>query len=156
MDGGNANNNGNTPPYYNAIERELLGLSQPVLMEKGNRYVLEPIHKNGGYYRLDTDRNAEYYLFECRSNEKWDKYIGGKGLLVYHIDKVGERIKKWVLSNDLNAVQTHQCADLIEADGRKDGFADEYEFVNLTKCRIYQQYRKWQIIPFHGCLFLYM
>lgn len=132
MDGGNSNNNGNTPPYYNAIERELLGLSQPVLMEKGNRYVLEPIHKNGVYYRLDTDRNAEYYLFECRSNEKWDRYIGGKGLLVYHIDKVGERIKKWVLSNDLNAVQTHQCADLIEADGRKDGFADESEFVNLT------------------------
>lgn len=125
MDGGNYNNNSATPPYLNCIERELLGLSEPVEIEEGQTYILDPIHKNGTCYRLESGTEGEYYLFECRSNEGWDRYIGGKGMLVYHIDKKAtDRIgsittSKWK-ANTVNSDLSHQCADLIEADGRTD------------------------------------
>ncbi len=123
MDGGNYNNNSATPPNFNCIEREMLGLSSPVMLEEGTSYTLAPIHLKGTYARLDTDTEGEYYLFECRSNEGWDKYIGGKGMLVYHIDKNatelydGKMTSKWTL-NTVNTDPNHLCADLIEADGR--------------------------------------
>ena len=127
MDGGNVNNNCNTPPYYNALEREITGLSEPIMIEKNGTYTLEPIHDNGKYYRLDTDQADEYYLFECRTNEGWDKYIGGSGMLVYHIDKTSERAWEY---NIVNTRPTHQNADLIEADGRTNSL-NEYNYAQL-------------------------
>lgn len=119
MDGGNQNNVSNTPPYYNAIEREILGLAEPIVLNKDGNYTLSPI-QNNVVYRLDTDKENEYYLFECRGKQGWDKYIGGNGLLVYHIDKTDRYLKKWGGENTINATVSHQCADLIEADGRTD------------------------------------
>ena len=123
MDGGNYNNNSATPPNFNCIEREMLGLSQAQMLEVGKTYTLEPIHHNGTFYRLNTNTLGEYYLFECRSNECWDRYIGGNGLLVYHIDKnlkttIGSH-NAWS-QNEVNCVLAHQGADLIEADGRPE------------------------------------
>lgn len=125
MDGGNYNNDSATPPNFNCIEREMLGLSNPIILEEGRSYMIDPIHRNGLCFRLNTDTEGEYYLFECRSNEGWDKYIGGRGMLVYHIDKNLTEdfgtytVSKWKL-NTINTDVTHQCADLIEADGRSD------------------------------------
>ena len=138
MDGGNYNNYSATPPYFNCIEREILDLSDPDTLEVGKSYVLEPINKNGQYFILETDVDNEYYLLECRSNEGWDKYIGGSGLLVYHIDKnmkeydaLSEKYRsKWKL-NTINTIQEHQCADLIEADGRSDLISDTQVFQNV-------------------------
>ncbi len=151
MDAGNQNNNGNTPPNLNAIERELLGITPPVLIEANGGYTLEPISLNGKYYRLNTDYENEYYLFECRSEEGWDRYCGGSGMLVYHIDKsdrssgssdsYGISIKavdRWDLYNEVNCRPDHQCADLIEADGRTDRFpalnSDDY-YLSLENIR---------------------
>lgn len=135
MDAGNQNSNGNAPPYFNAIEREILGISKPTLITKDGGYELEPIHLNGKYYRINTDTDSEYYLIECRSNEGWDKAIGGYGMLVYHIDKstratgMSDRynntlraIDRWTFANEVNCRPDHQCADLIEADSRVDRF----------------------------------
>ena len=121
MDGGNVNNNCNTPPYFNAIERELIGLSAPVIIDRNGTYTLEPIHKEGRYYRLDTDVENEYYLFECRSNEGWDEYIGGSGMLVYHIDRTLSRAWEY---NTVNVKPSHQHADLVEADNRSNRLTD--------------------------------
>jgi len=123
MDGGNHNNNGYTPPNYNCIEREIVGLSEPEDIS-GGHHVLEPVNKEGKYLRLQTssenDAN-EYYLIECRDNGNgWDRYIGGSGLLVYHIDKTDDKI--WKISNTVNTDPSHQYADLIEADNRPDRF----------------------------------
>lgn len=124
MDGGNMNNNGNTPPYYNCIDRELTGISEPMDITAGS-CTLEPIHKGGKYLRIPTNKAKEYFLIECRSNDGWDKYIGysansGSGLLVYHIDRTDSRV--WDIENTINAKASHQYADLIEADGRPDRF----------------------------------
>lgn len=126
MDGGNMNNNGNTPPYYNVVEREILGIGTAETIGAGS-YTLAPINEDGRILRVDSNVEGEYYLFECRTEEGWDKYIGGSGMLVYHIDKSGNdagfsssysknltAAERWTY-NELNANPEHQCADLVEA-----------------------------------------
>ncbi len=128
MDGGNQNNGGNTPPFFNAIEREMLGLAEPVMLEGDGAFRMEPIHEGGTFYRMDTDTEHEYFLFECRAEQSWDRYIGGHGMLVYHIDKsfrpagfsdaYGMDLKarqRWNYYNEVNCRPDHQCADLLEA-----------------------------------------
>ena len=127
MDSGNYNNDGYCPPYYNAVDRYELGMSEPVILTSGT-HTLEPIHKNGKFYIIPTDNEKEYFLLECRSSEKWDRYIGGSGLIIYHIDKsdrsAGASDKygdisaydRWFVYNEVNARPDHQCADLIEAN----------------------------------------
>lgn len=127
MDGGNHNNEGNTPPFFNAIEREMMGLSMPQLIEQDGVYSLDPINVNGKYYRIDTDDPHEYFLLECRLENLWDKYIGGSGLLVYHVDRSGQTAgfsemqgkditaaERWKY-NQVNCRPDRQCADLLEA-----------------------------------------
>lgn len=132
MDGGSHNNDSATPPNLNCIERKLLGLSQPVEIKAGNSYTLDPIHLAGQSYIINTETPGEYFLLEYRSNDGWDKYIGGKGMLVYHIDENGRegRYSKWEL-NTVNTDPYHQCADLIEADKRRDIIESYQAFSNL-------------------------
>ena len=135
MDGGNQNNSGNTPPYFNAIEREMLGICKPTRITKNGSYYLDPIEDGNTVYRLDTENENEYYLIECRSGRGWDKYIGGSGMLVYHIDRSDRSAgysdlygrdlmasERWDIANEVNCRPDRQCADLLEADSRPDGF----------------------------------
>lgn len=126
MDKGNFNNDGRTPPYYNAIDRDMLGIGQREELKEGH-YVLEPINLNGRFLRMDTANEGEYYLIECRTNTGWDIYTRCKGLAIYHIDKsanltgyspVYEKdasaAERWT-SNEVNCRPQHQCADMIES-----------------------------------------
>ena len=117
MDGGNSNNNCHTPPYFNAIERELLGLSKPLTLEHNGSYTLTPIHENGLYYKIQSDTDNEYYLLESRAKDGWDSYIGGTGMLVYHVDKSKREV--WA-KNAINTNPRRQYVDLVEADDRND------------------------------------
>lgn len=155
MDSGNQNNDGNTPPNFNVIEREILGLTEPIVIDTDGRYSLSII-ETGRTYRINTDRKDEYYLLECRADNGiysiWDKYIGGNGMLVYHIDKSASVIEKWEGQNTVNTKADHQCADLIEADGRSDSFTDYMDFYAKTENieGIFFPYNKTNSIPSQG------
>ena len=129
MDGGNMNNDNNTPPYFNAIEREFLGIAQPTTIVRNGTYTLEPVHLNSRFYRIDTQNPGEYYLIECRKETGWDTFIKGSGMLVYHIDKSARYTKRWA-DNQINCYANYQCADVIEADNREDKFYSQYDYVN--------------------------
>ncbi len=130
MDSGNYNNNGVTPPYFNCIERAMLGISDPLPLPEG-KVAITPVQQNTHYYYsiYDLEDKNEFYMFECRDGSKWDKYIGGKGMLVYHIDMSGNPSgesdnvnngrpltarQRWIYGV-INANPAHPCADLIEA-----------------------------------------
>lgn len=128
MDYGSRNNNCNTPPNFNAIEREILGSGTSSLIYREGLYYLRSIH-NGKFFRMETDTEGEYYLFEYRdSSNIWDSHIGGSGMLVYHIDRSEGMADRWDIHNTINSDATHQCADLVEADGRADYYwgPDDY------------------------------
>lgn len=128
MDNGNYNNLGNTPPYFNALERMLLGLQTPMVLEGTGNYTLDPIHKGGVSYILNTDTEGEFFLMECRKQEGWDTYIGGSGMLVYHIDATEGGYAAWNNVNEVNIDPAHQMVDLLEADGRIDAFPTFQEY----------------------------
>ena len=121
MDGGNSNNNSNTPPSLNSIERMITGLAEPVTISGNGTYTLEPLHKSNRFYKLETDRKNEYYLLECREEDGWDSHIGGSGMLVYHIDRTD--LSAWNY-NEVNCRPAHQNADLVEADRRTEILTD--------------------------------
>lgn len=128
MDGGNYNDDCRTPPNYSALELELLGLLEPEKLVAG-LYSLEPLTTSRRALRMDTDIEGEYFLFECRASTGWDRFLGGSGLLVYHIDRSGrdagysEEFEKNLTAaqrwspeyNEVNCRPDHPCGDLIEA-----------------------------------------
>jgi hypothetical protein len=108
-------------------------------------YELGPIYE-GKYFRLNTSTDNEYFLIEYRDGTGWDKYVGGTGILVYHVDKSLNAAGyswlyqrnvtaafRWNSQVDINALASRQCADLLEADGRNDKFSSELDrsFLNL-------------------------
>lgn len=126
MDSGSYNNEGNTPPNYNAFEREMLGIASARELATGEQ-TLAPINSCNEFIRFDTDTPDEYFIVECRQKEGWDAHIPASGLLVYHIDRSENEAgtsyyygtpvtagQRW-LYNEVNSYPLHQCADLIEA-----------------------------------------
>lgn len=129
MDGGWKNNGGHTPPSLNAVERYLLGIEAETQLSPGTVH-LSPIGEKGAYAKLDCPEEGEFFLFECRSKSGWDRFIGGEGLLVYHIDRTNRTVgeyrgvdcsaeKLWDY-NLANIFPAHQCIDLVEASGKND------------------------------------
>ena len=87
MDFGLENNGGHTPPYLNAIEREMLGAGRCETLDTCATISLEPIHLNGRYCKLPSSVENKYWLLENRKAEGNDAFIGGEGMLIYKIDK---------------------------------------------------------------------
>ncbi len=122
MDKGNFLNMGRTPPYFNAVERELLGLCGVEDLLPDRHYTIRPVQDTDVLYRINTSNEGEYFLLECRDAEGWDAYIGGSGLVVYHIDK-SEKVyggiscsDRWQFNN-LNCYSPHECVRVVSASG---------------------------------------
>lgn len=117
MDQGSYNNNGRTPPAYSSFERYALGWIEPVDMRGVKADVsLEPIENGrvGIYHALDANGNElenEFFLFENRQNENWDKFLPYHGMLVWHVDYSASIWR----SNTVNNNPDHQYMDLVEA-----------------------------------------
>lgn len=115
MDYGCYLNRGRTPPYFNSLEREILGIGEVVELVAGEKYSLSGVGAEKRLYRLSTETGGEYFLIECRNRERWDRYCGADGIVVYHIDK-SENLcgglsaaRRWEL-NIINCHAAHECA----------------------------------------------
>ena len=88
MDGGNYTNFGWCPPNLSAMELMYMGWATPIeLTEPTTIQGMKPLSQNGNTYIVRCSSNAdEYYLLENRQKVSWDKYIGGHGLLILHVD----------------------------------------------------------------------
>jgi len=119
MDQGMFNACGCLPPNFNAIELEMLGIAEAEELTVGV-HILPPIGSKKKFYRLDTPLEGEYFLFECRKEDGWDKASGYQGLFAYHIDKSANdagygktAAQRWQsLTPTVNANKNHQCAYL--------------------------------------------
>lgn len=144
MCSGSYNNNGRTPPNFNAEERMLLGWMDSLTdIEQKGELTIAPITENVAY-KTETTMDGEYFVYECRTKTGWDAYIPG-GMLVYHVDK-SERESlnpdsgwssyyvpsmlwsQWSSTNAINAFGSHPCFYIIPAADQKNlnysGFSD--------------------------------
>ena len=121
MDYGSYNNDGNTPPSYNAFERMTLGWMTPTeINERAEGLTLENIAQSNKAYIVNTSNPDEFYLIENRQQTGWDSYIKSSGMMITHVDF---NEKAW-LNNSLNTDASHPRFCLVEADNEK-GY-DEY------------------------------
>lgn len=114
LDVGPYNNDGRTPPLYSAFERMSMGWLNPEQITTASDIIIKPISTNTAYY-IQTAKDNEFFLFENRRQQSWDKYIPGEGMLVWHID-YNSRVWR---QNTVNNSATHHYVDIEEADGPK-------------------------------------
>lgn len=127
MASGNYNDNGRCPPYFNAVERNILGwMDEPELIESSGPIVLPSVRQNVAY-RSETKTVGEYFVYECRDNYGWDSAIPNWGMLVYQVDKSDRIIGQgytanylWNETNSINAYGDHPCFRLVSPSGTYD------------------------------------
>ena len=124
MCSGSYNNDGRTPPFFNAEERIMLGWMEESAMREltPGLVTIQSVDKNVAY-KSYTATEGEYFVYECRGKvSPWDAPLPG-GLLVYHADKstthyVGgvsayNHWANWTSYNAINAYGSHPCFYII-------------------------------------------
>lgn len=114
MDYGPYNNQGHTPPAYNAFERITLGWMTPDTLKMAplTNVELEHIITSNKAYVLTTSNPNECYYLENRQQTGWDQYLPGSGMMITHLDF---EATSWVM-NIANNNNDHQRFYLVCAD----------------------------------------
>ena len=124
MDQGNYNNEGRTPPYLTIFERYLLGLLSTVPVRTPRQLSLPPVQYTTQAWVLPTGVSGEDFWIEYRTGERWDAYIGGWGLVVYHLDRSGNEAgsmtarMRWE-ANAVNGSAAHPCVQFVASSGEQ-------------------------------------
>lgn len=123
MTSGCYNDLGRRPPYLNAVERNMLGwMDYPQeIMESGD-YTLDPVTQNKAF-KSSSMTEGEYFVYEYRTRGGWDSGLTESGLLVYHVDKSGNKVpgspytakQLWENTNSINSYYGHPCFRLLES-----------------------------------------
>ena len=114
MDYGEYNGNGGNPAGFTSYERMFCGwldpieLNEPVAVTDMPALTSRPV----AYILRNTGKWDEYYLLENRQKESWDKYLGGHGMLILHVDYDS---LAWA-ENTVNTIRSHQRMTIIPAD----------------------------------------
>lgn len=120
MASGSYNNNSNTPPLFSSYERYELGWLEPEELTclKTDVSELQSLGESNKAYKIAVPgTDNEYFLFENRQQEGWDKYLPSHGMLVWHIDM---DYQAW-MNNVVNVTPQHQRIDIVEANNRNSG-----------------------------------
>ena len=110
------NDNQNTPPTFSAFERGELGWLEytDITPETMGLLSVSELMSSNSAYRLVVPgtEGKEFFVFENRQQQSWDRTLPGHGMLVWHIDQ------DWDIwqNNQANAAPNHQRIDIVEAD----------------------------------------
>lgn len=129
-------NDGRTPPNFSGYELNALEWSYPIMVEDTGTVELQDM-STGQFAMIASSNRNEFFIFENRQNEGWDKHLPGHGLLIYHIDYNSKDFQ----NNAVNVDPDHQLVDLVEANntpgfninyGKEDANCKEWTFPGLT------------------------
>lgn len=114
MDSGSYNNVSRTPASYTAFERHQLGwLDFIELTEPLDSVVVPELTQNNVAYRITTPHKPnEFFTLENHQQVGWDRYQGGRGLMIIHVTYEADA---WHGNYVNSSLFPHY--DLIEADG---------------------------------------
>ena len=122
MCAGSYNNDSHTPPYFNALERNILGwMDSPSTMPTSGTVTIPSIATNFAY-KTNSDVSDEYFIYECRPGTGWDAPLQA-GMIVYHVDKSSTHTNVYSSysaktiwnTNYINAGSGHPCFYIIPA-----------------------------------------
>lgn len=124
------NSDGDRPPYFNAMERILLGWMdwEDLLPLEEGWMQLDPVQGNKAAFSY-TGTEGEFFLYECRNGKGWDAPLPA-GLVVYHVDRSTRKLEDgvsaiwlwehWRENNSLNARGNHPCFYVVPPMAPKD------------------------------------
>lgn len=110
------NFNGGCPAPYTSYERMYCGwlspieLQDPAIIKDMPALTDEPV----AYMIRNSGNRNEYYLLENHQKTGWDKYAGGHGMLVLHVDYDANA---WI-NNSVNTTASRQRMTIIPADNK--------------------------------------
>jgi len=111
MASGSWNNGGNTPAYPDGWCRMVQGWASVTKITTNRNITLRSIADSDEVIMIPIrGKLKEYFIIECRKRIKYDKFIPGDGLLVYHVDEEAEN----------NCIENHLAVGVIQADGQQD------------------------------------
>lgn len=121
MDRGNYLDKGRCPAGYSAFEREYVGWMNIPTFEPADTIITISLTSVSNYtnrdaalctFKIAVPDTKEYFYFENRQAEKWDRYLPGTGLLIYHVDLSDENV--WD-RNEVNTNASHPNYKLIRS-----------------------------------------
>ena len=74
----------NCPANFTGLERWMLGWMDEIPEMPSGSVTLESVDKDVAY-KTYASAKGEYFVYECRSGDGWDKPLTG-GMIVYHVD----------------------------------------------------------------------
>ena len=122
MDEGNYNNEGRTPPYLTIFERHIIGLVTTVSVRFDRQLTVQPVQSTTQAWVLPTGVQGEDFWIEYRTGMRWDAFAGGKGLVVYHVDRSTNAAgsmtarMRWE-TNAVNGSAGHPCVRFLASSG---------------------------------------
>ncbi len=89
MAGGSWNNGGKTPAHHNAYTKVVTyNWASPTILNAASQITLDNAAEYpNSFYRYNTTTPDEYFLIENRQRVKFDAFIPGHGMIIYHVDK---------------------------------------------------------------------
>ena len=134
MSNGSYLDNGKCPPYFSAVERNMLGwMPAPEIMTSSGAFNLPPVQENAAYKVL-TENDGEYFILEARNGKGWDSAFPDTGLLVYHVDQSNNNVNGytasylWENTNKINVYYGHPCYYIVTDTG---GLPEESQWRNM-------------------------
>jgi M6 family metalloprotease-like protein len=77
---------GSCPAHMNMYEKIQLGWVNPIVLTQPQAITgMKNSAENAVAYRYDTSTPGEYFVLENRQKIKFDQYVPGTGLLIYHV-----------------------------------------------------------------------
>ena len=126
---------GRRPPYFNALERYMLGWADaPEEITASGSYTLQPVQNNKSY-KVSSSNAGEYYILECRTRQGWDASIPDYGMAIYHVDQSKNTVSSgitaeylWENTNEINCYSDHPCFYILTTSG---GIPTRSQYTNM-------------------------
>ncbi|MCC6684115.1 MAG: immune inhibitor A, partial [Bacteroidia bacterium] len=115
MGGGCWLNGEKTPCHFDAWSKMQLGWQQPLVISQEKTYTLPACVDSNISFKILTPNSNEYFLLENMQKRKFDTYLPGKGLAIWHINTY--KTSLYPGNNSINTDTTDQGVSLTEADG---------------------------------------
>lgn len=146
MDAGNYNNDGHTPPLYNAYSKVLLGWATPYVID--SNMVMDitaiPTTDSALVFRINTPTPGEYFYLENKDFLGWNAYMHyslinyrnysgeSSGMFMIHVDE-SSNAYGWS-DNCLNCYSSRNSLQVRSADGVFNGYESSisYSYSNMA------------------------
>lgn len=124
MSSGSYLNNSATPAGLTGMEKHIANWAHPIeLTETADYLYLPAINDSAVFYKIDLGNNNEFLMIEHRRKTRWDAYIPGQGMLIYHGQQ--NRIDNWLYNsqNNINVNPNNRGWYIVPASGN-DGHTE--------------------------------